>query len=172
MLLGDKRICMALFLVVGHVLLRLSSPAFFSLPPSFYVIPSHKNEAFFQRLSCLEMNIWICICWNWFIPAARKCSLLQGGDLQLPGAASKAGDAGRIKRVGKVPTGRTDSQLPPGSFWAQSTPWVVHRSYFTLGTYPAFGNWHAKGVCADARCENSRQHVMALAAGKLGSPDW
>lgn len=56
MLLGEKRICMALFLVVGHVLLRLSS-AFFSVPPSFYVIPSHTNEAFFQRLSCLEMSI-------------------------------------------------------------------------------------------------------------------
>lgn len=48
----------------------------------------------------------------------------------------------------------------------------MHRSYFTLGTYPAFGNWHVKGVCADARCENSGQHVMALAAEKLGSPDW
>lgn len=123
-------------------------------------------KLFSQRLSCLERNIWICICWNWFISGARKCSLLQGGDLQLPGAASKAGDAGRRESVGKVPRGRTDSQLPPGSFWAQSTPWVVHRSYFTLGTYPAFGNWHVKGVYAGARCENSGQHVMALAAGK------
>lgn len=38
--------------------------------------------------------------------------MLQGGDLQLPGAASKAGDAGRRESVGKVPGGKLIHSFP------------------------------------------------------------
>lgn len=120
----------------------------------------YKNEAFFQRLRCLEMNMWICRSWNWFIPGARKCSLLRGGYLQLASAASKAGDAGRRGSVGKVPREGADSQLPLGSFCERSTPWVVHRSYFTLGTYHAFGNWHV------------RRYMLVLDVRTAGSTSW
>lgn len=93
-----------------------------------------KKLSFFQRMMCLEMNIWIRVCWNWFILGARKCSLLRGGDVQLASAASKAGCAGKRESVGKVPRERADSQLPSSNFCERSTPLVAHRSDFTLGT--------------------------------------
>lgn len=85
---------------------------------------------------------------------------MQGWDVQLASAASKAGDAGRRESVGKVPRERADSQLPPGSFCERNTPWVVHRSDFTLGTYHAFGNWHV------------RQYMLVLDVRTAGSTSW
>lgn len=54
--------------------------------------------------------------------------------MQLASAASEAGSAGKRESVGKVPRERADSQLPSGNFCERSTPWVAHRSDFTLGT--------------------------------------
>lgn len=62
--------------------------------------------------------------------------------------------------MGKVPREGADSQLPPGSFCERSPPWVVHRSYFTLGTDHAFGDWHV------------RRYMLVLDVRTVGSTSW